>query len=55
MPQNPATPVTISDCEVMASVDDSDEGERLIIAELCSDDAYLSMSTKSTVVVNEWR
>ncbi len=55
MPQNPATPATISDCEVMASVDDGDDGEQLIIAELCSDDAYVSMSTNATVIVNDWR
>ncbi|MCQ4333542.1 hypothetical protein KM295_08645 [Natronomonas sp. F2-12] len=55
MPQNPATPATVSECEVMASVDDGDDGERLIIAELCSDEAYLAMSTDATVVVGEWR
>jgi hypothetical protein len=55
MPQNPATPATVSDCEVMASVDNSDEGERLIIAELCSDEAYLTMSTDTTVAMDDWR
>ena len=55
MSQNPATPVPTADCEVMASVDDSDEGEQLIIAEMCSDDAYVSMSTEATVVVDNWR
>ena len=55
MPQDPATPVAISDCEVMASVDDSDDGEQLIIAEICRDDAYVSMSTEATVVVDDWR
>ena len=55
MPQNPATPATVSDGEVMASVDDGDDGERLIIADLCSDGAYLSMSTDTKVVVDEWR
>jgi hypothetical protein len=55
MPQNPATPAAVSDCEVMASVDDSDDGEQLVIADLCSDEAYLTMSTDATVVVDEWR
>lgn len=55
MPQNPATPETVSDCEVMASVDNSDEGERLIIAELCKDTAYLTMSTDTTVSIDDWR
>ncbi|WP_299236216.1 DUF7556 family protein [Natronomonas sp.] len=54
MSQNPATP-TAADCEVMASVDDGDEGEQLIIAELCREDAYVSMSTEATVVVTDWR
>ncbi|CAI48331.1 uncharacterized protein NP_0480A [Natronomonas pharaonis DSM 2160] len=55
MSQNPATPVTVSDCEVMASVDDGDDGEQLVIAELCRDGAYLTMPTSSTVAVDEWR
>lgn len=55
MSQNPATPVAISDCEVMASVDDSNGGEQLIIAELCRDEAYVSMSTEATVIVDDWR
>lgn len=55
MSQHPAPPATISDCEVMASVDNSDEGEQLIIAELCREDAYVSMSTEATVVIDDWR
>ncbi len=55
MQQDSATTVATSGCEVMASVDDSEEGEQLIIAELCRDDAYVSMSTDTTVVVNDWR
>ena len=54
MSQNPATPVTVSDCEVMASVDESDAGEQLVIAELCREDAYLTMSTETTVAVENW-
>jgi hypothetical protein len=55
MSTNPATPVAVSECEIMASVDESDAGEQLIIADVCSDDAYVSMSTEATVVVNDWR
>lgn len=55
MSQNPAAPASTADCEVMASVDDSDAGEQLIIAELCREDAYVSMSTEATVVVDDWR
>ena len=55
MAQDTATPVAASDCEVMASVDDSEDGEQLIIAELCREDAYLSMSTEATVDLADWR
>ena len=55
MAQDTATPVSVSDCEVMASVDSTDDGDRLIIAELCRDDAYLSVSTDVTASVEEWR
>lgn len=54
MSQNPAAPVSVSDSEVMASVDQSDAGERLVIAELSRNGAYLSMSTDSTVLLDEW-
>jgi hypothetical protein len=39
----------------MASVDGDTDGERLIIAELCREDAWLSMSTDATVSVDELR
>jgi hypothetical protein len=55
MAQETATPVTVSECEVMASIDSGADGEQLVIAELCSDDAYLAMSTDATVDVNDWR
>ncbi|WP_336136517.1 DUF7556 family protein [Natronomonas amylolytica] len=55
MAQDTATAETICDCEVMASVDSGDDGERLIIAELCREEAYLSMSTEATVDVDDWR
>ncbi|MDR9380220.1 MAG: hypothetical protein RI560_00905 [Natronomonas sp.] len=55
MSQNQAAPVTISDCEVMASVDEDDAGEQLVIAEICRDEAYLTMPTETTVAVDDWR
>lgn len=56
MAQDSATTAAASDCEVMASVDDDDaDGERLIIAELCQEDAFLAMSTDATVDVVDWR
>lgn len=55
MEQDTATPDSVSDCEVMASVDGNGNGEQLIIAELCREDAYLSMSTEATVDVDDWR
>ncbi|MFQ3319018.1 MAG: hypothetical protein ACI8UR_000462 [Natronomonas sp.] len=55
MAQDTATPVTVSECEVMASIDDAADGEKLIIAELCREEAYLAMSTEATVDVDGWR
>ena len=55
MSQNQAAPVTVSDCEVMASVDEGEAGEQLVLAELCRDEAYLTMSTETTVTVDDWR
>lgn len=55
MAQDPATPVTVSECEVMASIDSASDGDRLVIAELCREEAYLSMATETTVDVDDWR
>ncbi|MFW5964392.1 MAG: DUF7556 family protein [Natronomonas sp.] len=55
MAQDTATPETVSECEVMASIDGDASGERLIIAELCREEAYLAMSTEATVEVDDWR
>jgi len=55
MSQNQATRVAGSDCDVMAAVDESDSGEKLVIAELCRDEAYLTMSTDTTVAVDDWQ
>ena len=55
MAYDTATPVAASDCEVMASVDSDEEGERLIIAELCRDDAWLAISAADAIEVTEWQ
>ena len=55
MAQEAATQVTGSECEVMASIDSSSDGDRLVIAELCREEAYLSVATDVTVDVQEWR
>jgi hypothetical protein len=55
MAQDTATPVSVADCEVMASIDGDGTDDRLIIAELCREEAYLSMSTDTTVVIEDWR
>jgi hypothetical protein len=44
-----------SDCEIMASVESDTEGERLIMAELCRDDAWLAMSMDATVPIETLR
>ncbi len=55
MAQDVATSGGSSDCEVMASIDHSTSGERFIIAELCRENAYLSIEASATVDVTEWR
>ena len=49
MAPDTAATVPESDCEVMASVEGDTDGERLIIADLCRDEAWLSMPTDATV------
>lgn len=49
MAQDTATSVAVSDCEVMASVD----GEQLIIAEICRDEAWLSVSRDAAVAIDD--
>jgi len=55
MAQETANTGSDADCEIMASVEDDIDGERLIIAELCRDEAWLSMSTDVTVPVETLR
>lgn len=42
-----------SDCEVMASLDGSPE--RLVIAELCSDEAWVSVPVSEAAGLDHWR
>ncbi len=55
MAQDTATPAATPDCEVMASVDDADDSERLIIAELCREEAWLATPTEHAVLLSEWQ
>ena len=55
MSRNQARPTPGTDCDVMAAVDDGATGEQLVIAELCREEAYLTMSTEATVDIDEWR
>lgn len=51
MAANPAAEHASPDCEVMASLDDG----TLVIAELCRDDAWLSMPAGDAPAVSEYR
>ncbi len=55
MAQDSATPTAVPECEVMASVDSDTDGERLIIAELCREEAYLAVPVEAAVDVHDWR
>lgn len=39
------------DCEVMAAID----SDQLVIADLCREDAWLTMSVSETAALNDWR
>lgn len=47
------TPSTIQDCEVMASIDGGNGQERLIIAELCREDAWISAPMSETLIITD--
>lgn len=49
------TPAAVPDSEVMASVDDDDGRERLIIADVSRDGAWISAPTETAIAVSEWR
>jgi hypothetical protein len=50
-----ATPASAVDVEseVMASVDDDGSGERLIIADVATDDAWISMSLEDATSLSD--
>jgi hypothetical protein len=51
MAQDPTTAgETAPDCEVMASIDGSD----LVIAELCREEAWLTIPSTEAIVLQEW-
>ena len=39
------------DCEVMAAID----SDQLVIADICRDEAWISMPTSTTAVLPDWR
>lgn len=49
-----ATQTAPPDREIMASVDDDEGLERLIIADLCSEEAWISAPLDATMTVREW-
>ncbi len=52
-----ATPASAVDgeSEVMTSIDDADDGECVIIADVTTDEAWLSMPLRDAVSLPEWR
>lgn len=55
MAPDSAAAAPVADCEVMASVEGDGGDRRFIIAELCRDDAWLSVSVDATADVADWR
>ncbi|MES3517687.1 MAG: hypothetical protein PPP58_08500 [Natronomonas sp.] len=55
MEQDTATAATDRGCEIMASIDRGGDDERLIIAKLCEEEAWLSMPTEATAALERWR
>ncbi len=43
------------DAEVMASVDDDGETERLVIADISREEAWLSMCVTDATSLSDWR
>ncbi|MCH7659327.1 MAG: hypothetical protein IH933_01665 [Euryarchaeota archaeon] len=52
-----ATPASAvdGDSEVMASIDDAHDGERVIIADVTTDDAWLAMPLCEAASLSDWR
>lgn len=49
-----ATQAAPPEREIMASVDSDDGQDRFIIADVCSDEAWMSAPLESTITVREW-
>ncbi|MEM4782368.1 MAG: hypothetical protein QXG03_12525 [Halalkalicoccus sp.] len=41
--------------EVMVSIDDAQDGERVVIADVTTDDAWLTMPLAEAASLSEWR
>ncbi|WP_423743654.1 hypothetical protein V5735_11525 (plasmid) [Haladaptatus sp. SPP-AMP-3] len=55
-PDTAAVSVSLAnDSEVMASVDDDGEAERLVIADVSRDDAWICMRVSDTAALPNWR
>lgn len=52
-----ATPASAVDgeSEVMASIDDAPDGERVVIADVTTDDAWLAMPLHDAPSLSDWR
>ncbi|WP_202935023.1 DUF7556 family protein [Halorussus amylolyticus] len=46
---------SVGECEVMASLDDDGQTERLIIADMTDDGAWLSVAVSGSVSLPEWQ
>jgi hypothetical protein len=55
-PDTAAMSVSLAnDSEVMASVDDDGQTERLVIADVSRDDAWICMRVTDTAALSTWR
>ena len=55
-PDTAAVSVSVADdAEVMASVDDDGHTERLVIADISSEDAWISMQTADVASLPDWQ
>ncbi|MFH5800150.1 hypothetical protein [Haladaptatus sp. DYF46] len=55
-PDTAAMSVSLAnDSEVMASVDDDGQTERLVIADVSRDDAWICMRVTDTAALSNWR
>ncbi|NIB98100.1 hypothetical protein [Halobacterium sp. R2-5] len=55
MTTDAAQPVTASDTDVMASLDDEGPESRLVIADISCDEAWMSMTADHATPLSAWR